>query len=140
MKLSLNKFKEAVEQLRKEKIAQKGDVAAALGFNHRNKLTEILAGRQNLTLEHIVEFCKIYNFDQNDFIYYENDNPDNYLIKEIAEPYQIDTIKSRISIIENQFDTILKGQESLRKIFISGADFMNVQTENIITLKKLVGA
>lgn len=140
MKISLKKFTEAVDQLKKNKIALKSDIADVMGYNRVNSLTEILGNRQKLNLEVLTKFCTHYGFNVLDFIEEEDEFTENHVVKEVFPEYQIDTIRSRVNEIEAQFDTIIKGQESLKQMMISGVDFMNTQTQNIKMLRKLVGA
>lgn len=140
MEISLEKFRTAVHQLKKDRIAQKGEVAAALGYNSVNTLTEILGGRSKLNLGIISKFCEVYGFNVEDFLVKKEINTENSVVSESMSEYKIDTIKTRAQEIESQFATIIKGQESLSTMLSSGLEFMNIQTSNIKILKKLVGA
>ena len=140
MKISLQKFKEAVELLKKKRIANKSDVSVALGYNNQNAFTELLGGRSKLNLDILSRFCEVYNFKIQDFIEEDEEVKAPTVVAESGIEYPIDTIKTRISEIESQFDVIIKGQDSLSQMLLSGVAFMDSQTANIKLLKKLVGA
>lgn len=131
--IDFQKFKNEVEKLKKEKKITKKMISVALGYKSQNAFSNVLQGITKLTPEIVRKFCKIYHIDINDIII---ENEDLIIEQTMAD---INTIKSRLSNIENQIDIIHKTNSMMKQLYISGVELTDSQLKNIKTLRALIG-
>ncbi len=139
MKVNSNKFREFLKLFSKSEGISYTEIADKMGMRLNNFSNKI--NSKNVKAEIVLEFGKLYDQDVSEFFIYDvNDEiTQKNEVSEMIPFYEIDTIKSRISEIENQFDTILKSQTLTKNVLHSAIEFLNVQTSNVVILKKLIG-
>jgi len=96
----------------------------------------------NVQFDNLVFFCEKYGFDLDFFIknkeYQKSKDPST--VREMFEKYENNSsVNLKISDIESQFLTLLKANASIKELFNTGISFSEVQNNNILNLKKLVG-
>lgn len=134
--IDLQKFKDAVELLKKEKKITKTEIAASLGYK-LNSFSNILQGITKLSPELIREFCKKYKWDIKEFINDETDK--NYNSLDNPTMFDIGTVRNRISSIEQQMDVLYKTNKMMKQLYLSGIELSDSQYNNMKTLRELIG-
>lgn len=143
MEINLKKFKALVEDLKKKKIATKGQVANAMGYKSNNNLTEILSGRVKLPEEKVRMFCEKYKVDINTLTEDEITERKDFFTENILnEPlfnYSSETTLKRIENIKSEFTLLYQTQKEIEQITESTYKIMKHQTERLNHLKQLIG-
>lgn len=132
-------FIEAFDREAQKRGLSLAKFSALAGFKAPQNVAQIRSGKNSVQMHDLKRFCDQFGYSFNSFFEGGPVQKEESLVEEAVPAYNIHTIESRVKEIELQFETVLKGQESIKQIISSTTDFIDVQTNHIVNLRNLVG-